>query len=145
MASFDRAERRQLGAFGAAIGALHLLGWGLIGIYAPGHPVLVGLAVLAYSFGLRHAFDADHISAIDNTTRKLLAEGRRPLGIGFCFSLGHSTIVFGLSLALALASSAVHGALPSLAFYAGTVGAAVSGLFLWAIALVNVIVMAVTG
>src|SRR5437764_9333206 len=143
--SFDQTERRQLTMFAASIGGLHVLGWGLIAIYAPGHPVLAGLGLLAYSFGLRHAFDADHISAIDNTTRKLLAEGGRPLGIGFCFSLGHSTIVFGLSLALAVAATAVHGALPSLAFYRGPVGAAVSGLFLWAIALVNVIVMAVTG
>jgi high-affinity nickel-transport protein len=139
--SFDLSERRQLRRFGTAVGGLHLVGWGLIAVYAPGHPVLAGLGVLAYSFGLRHAFDADHISAIDNTTRKLLADGGRPLGIGFCFSLGHSTVVFGLSLALAFAATVVHGAIPSLAFYGGTVGAAVSGLFLWAIAIVNVVVL----
>src|SRR5437764_1719911 len=125
--AFDRGERRRLAGFATAIGVLHLAGWGLVAVYAPSHPVLGGLALLAYTFGLRHAFDADHISAIDNTTRKLLAEGGRPLGIGFCFSLGHSTIVLGLSLALAVAATAVHGALPSLAFYRGPVGAAVSG------------------
>jgi len=141
MASFDGAERRQLGTFGAVIAGLHVLGWGLIAFYAPGHPVLVGLAVLAYSFGLRHAFDADHISAIDNTTRKLLAEGERPLGIGFWFSLGHSTIVFGLSLALAVTAGAVHHALPALAHYGGVLGAGISGLFLWAIGLLNLVVL----
>jgi high-affinity nickel-transport protein len=130
-----------LGGFGAAVAALHLAGWGLVAAYAPSHPVLAGLAVLAYSFGLRHAFDADHISAIDNTTRKLLADGGRPLGVGFFFSLGHSTIVFALSLGLALAAGAVHTALPTLAFYGGTVGAAVSGVFLWGIGVLNLIVL----
>jgi high-affinity nickel-transport protein len=103
--------------------------------------VLGGLAVLAYSFGLRHAFDADHISAIDNTTRKLLSEGGRPLGVGFFFSLGHSTIVFVLSLGLAIAAGAVHSALPTLQFYGGTIGAAVSGLFLLAIGALNLVVL----
>jgi high-affinity nickel-transport protein len=139
--SFDPIERRQLGAFGAAIAGLHLVGWGLVALYAPGHPVLAGLAVLAYSFGLRHAFDADHISAIDNTTRKLIAQGGRPLGVGFFFSLGHSTIVFGLSLALAVAASAVHHAVPSLAHWGGMIGAGISGLFLWAIGLLNLVVL----
>src|ERR1700761_7937883 len=99
--SFDLGERRRLGGLGAAVAGLHVAGWGLIALYASSHPVLGGLAVLAYTFGLRHAFDADHISAIDNTTRKLLADGARPLGVGFFFSLGHSTVVFVLSLGLA--------------------------------------------
>jgi nickel/cobalt transporter (NiCoT) family protein len=103
--------------------------------------VLGGLAVLAYSFGLRHAFDADHISAIDNTTRKLQSEGKQPLGVGFFFSLGHSTIVFVLSIGLAVAAGAVHAALPTLQFYGGTVGAAVSGLFLLAIGALNLVVL----
>src|SRR5436309_14038829 len=138
--AFDQAERRRLGGLGGAILALHLVGWGLIAFYAPSHPVLGGLAVLAYTFGLRHAFDADHISAIDNTTRKLLAEGGRPLGVGFFFSLGHSTVVFALSLGLAVAVGAMHSALPTLQLYGGTVGAAVSGLFLGAIAGINLVV-----
>lgn len=141
-AAFDRAERRRLGYLGAAIGLLHLVGWGLVALYAPSHPVLAGLAVLAYSFGLRHAFDADHISAIDNTTRKLLSEGQRPLALGFFFSLGHSSVVFVLSVALAFAVGAVHSALPALQFYGGTIGALVSGLFLWTIGVLNLVVLA---
>jgi len=139
--AFDHAERRRLGGFGAAIAALHLVGWGLVALYAPSHPVLGGLAVLAYGFGLRHAFDADHISAIDNTTRKLMAEGERPLGIGFFFSLGHSSVVFGLSLALAVATAAVHHAAPSLALYGGVIGTGISGGFLWAIGMLNLVVL----
>src|SRR5437660_3810158 len=64
------------------------------------YPVLLGTALLAYAFGLRHAVDADHIAAIDNVTRKLMQEGKRPLAVGFFFSLGHSTIVVGLSIAI---------------------------------------------
>jgi high-affinity nickel-transport protein len=139
--AFDHAERRRLAGFGGAIVALHLVGWGLVALYAPGHPVLAGLAVLAYSFGLRHAFDADHISAIDNTTRKLLSEGGRPLGVGFFFSLGHSSVVFVLSIGLAVAVGAVHSALPALQLYGGTIGALVSGVFLWAIGVLNLIVL----
>src|SRR5205823_144317 len=81
---------------------LHALGWGLFFYYSPGNPALAGLGALAYTFGLRHAFDADHIAAIDNTTRKLLQEEQRPLGVGFFFSLGHSSIVFALATGLAL-------------------------------------------
>ncbi len=139
--AFDHAERRRLRWLGGAVLGLHAVGIGLVILYAPSHPVLGGLAVLAYSFGLRHAFDADHISAIDNTTRKLLADGGKPLGVGFFFSLGHSTIVFALSIGLAIAAGAVHSALPSLQFYGGTVGAAVSGVFLWAIGILNLVVL----
>ncbi|MFL5823332.1 MAG: HoxN/HupN/NixA family nickel/cobalt transporter [Solirubrobacteraceae bacterium] len=139
--AFDHAERRRLAGFGGAVALLHLIGWGLVAFYAPSHPVLGGLAVLAYSFGLRHAFDADHIAAIDNTTRKLLADGGRPLGVGFFFSLGHSSVVFVLSLVLAVTVGAVHSALPTLQFYGGTVGAAVSGVFLWTLAILNLVVL----
>ena len=79
---------------------LHLAGWGLFLVYARRDPALAGLGTLAYTFGLRHAFDADHIAAIDNTTRKLLQDGRRPLGAGFFFSLGHSSVVFILAVLL---------------------------------------------
>ncbi len=139
--AFDSAERRRLGWLTAAVVGLHVLGIALLIIYTPSHPVLSGLGILAYSFGLRHAFDADHISAIDNTTRKLLADGGKPLGVGFFFSLGHSTIVFALSAGLAVAAGAVHSALPSLQLYGGTIGAAVSGVFLWAIGILNLIVL----
>ena len=139
--AFDAAERRRLWGMGGVVLSLHLLGWGLIALYAPAHPVLSGLAVLAYTFGLRHAFDADHISAIDNATRKLLADGGRPLGVGLFFSLGHSTIVLVLCTGLAVAAGAVHHAMPSLAVYGGTIGAGVSGVFLWLIGLLNVAVL----
>src|SRR5436305_1341077 len=84
-------------------------------------PALAGLGVLAYTFGLRHAFDADHIAAIDNTTRKLLQERKRPLGAGFFFSLGHSTIVFALAIGLALAAHAVDARIPSFQAYGSTI------------------------
>ena len=97
--------------------------------------------MLAYTFGLRHAFDADHIAAIDNATRKLLAQGKRPLSTGFFFSLGHSTIVFALAAVLALAAGAVKAGLPSLQGYGATVGAGVSGTFLWIIGILNLVVL----
>src|SRR3979490_2323346 len=101
--SFDRGERIRLVLFYAAIVLMHVVGWGLLLSIAPQYPALVGLGGLAYSFGLRHAFDADHISAIDNTTRKLLQDGKRPVGVGFFFSLGHSSVVFLIALALGFA------------------------------------------
>src|SRR3989440_6350951 len=94
---------RLSGLFGS-VALLHLLGWGImLVLVAPHYPVMLGLGGLAYSFGLRHAFDADHISAIDNTTRKLLQDGKRPVGVGFFFSLGHSTVVLVIALALGFA------------------------------------------
>src|ERR1700704_2600974 len=101
--SFDHAERVRLAVFYGAIVAIHVVGWGLLLSIAPQYPALVGLGGLAYSFGLRHAFDADHISAIDNTTRKLLQDGKRPVGVGFFFSLGHSSVVLVIALALGFA------------------------------------------
>src|SRR3954452_610999 len=116
------AEWRRLAAFGGAVGLLHALGWALFLFSSPGNPALAGLGVLAYTFGLRHAFDADHIAAIDNTTRRLLEERQRPLGVGFFFSLGHSTIVFGLATGLALAAHAVDARIPSFQAYGSTIG-----------------------
>lgn len=104
-------------------------------------PVLLGTAALAYSFGLRHAFDADHIAAIDNVTRKLMQEGRRPVGVGLFFSLGHSTIVVGLSIALAITATALKNQLDTFKSVGGIVGTAVSALFLFAIAVANVLVL----
>ena len=99
---FDRGERLRLGGFFGGVGILHLAGWGLLLAYGVGHPAFLALGGLAYTFGLRHAFDADHISAIDNTTRKLLQDGKKPVGVGFFFSLGHSTVVFLIAVFLLL-------------------------------------------
>jgi high-affinity nickel-transport protein len=121
--------------------ALHVAGWGLFAFYSYRYPALGGLGVLAYSFGLRHAFDADHIAAIDNSTRKLLADGKRPLGVGFFFSLGHSTIVFALAGALAVAARTVKAHLPGLAGVGAIVGTGISGVFLWAIGILNLVVL----
>src|SRR5216684_7567190 len=95
--SMTSVSWRLSGLFGS-VALLHLLGWGtMLLLVAPHYPVMLGLGGLAYTFGLRHAFDADHIAAIDNTTRKFLQEGKKSLGTGFFFSLGHSTIVFSLT------------------------------------------------
>ena len=104
-------------------------------------PVLLGTALLAYTFGLRHAVDADHISAIDNVTRKLMQDGRRPVAVGLFFSLGHSTIVIALSAAIAIAAVAVKGRLPWLETIGGAIGTSISALFLYAIAAINVVVL----
>ena len=79
--SFDRGERRRLAGFFGSVGLLHVAGWGLLLVYSASHPGFLALGGLAYTFGLRHAFDADHISAIDNTTRKLLQSGKKPVGV----------------------------------------------------------------
>ena len=136
-----RAEWRRLAGFGGGILLLHVLGWGLFLAYSRHNPALAGLGTLAYTFGLRHAFDADHIAAIDNTTRKLLQQGKRPLGVGFFFSLGHSSIVFGLAAGLAVAAKTVNSKLPSFQDWGGYVGAGVSGTFLWIIGVLNLVVL----
>ena len=137
----SRDERLRLAGFGAAIAALHLVGWGLFLYYSAQYRPLVGLGLTAYLFGLRHAFDADHIAAIDNTTRKLLGQGKRPMGVGFFFSIGHSTIVFALVAGLALAARTVNSHMLVLHDYGGSVGAGVSGVFLWLIGILNLIVL----
>ncbi len=150
------ADRRSLWAMGGFIVLLHVVGLGILfGLVTPqhfrlggDHPVFtVGVGVLAYTFGLRHAFDADHIAAVDNTTRKLLADdtGRKPLSVGFWFSLGHSTIVFALALLLSLGVKALAGPVTNdgstLHAATGVIGASVSGLFLWVIGLLNLVVL----
>lgn len=136
-----RVEWKRLAGFSAVVVLLHVLGFGLFLYYLPRNPALTGLATLAYTFGLRHAFDADHIAAIDNTTRKLLQDGKRPLGTGFFFSLGHSTIVFSLTAGLAVAAETVHSQLPTLQAYGSTIGASVSGTFLLVIGALNLLVL----
>jgi nickel/cobalt transporter (NiCoT) family protein len=106
-----------------------------------GQPVLIGTAVLAYSLGLRHAIDADHIAAIDNVTRKLMQDGKRPVAVGFFFALGHSTVVVLASVAVALTASALNDQLASYREIGGIIGTSASALFLFIIAIANLIVL----
>ena len=106
------------------------------------YPMLLGTAALAYSFGLRHAFDADHIAAIDNTTRKLMQEGKRPISVGFFFSLGHSTVVVLLSLAIALTATELQDRFETFKSVGGVIGTLISAFFLIAIGLANLAVFA---
>jgi nickel/cobalt transporter (NiCoT) family protein len=122
-----------------AIGNIAAWVWAIAAFYD--FPVLLGTAALAYSFGLRHAFDADHIAAIDNVTRKLMQEGRRPVGVGLFFSLGHSTIVVALSIALAITATALQNRFDMFKSVGGIVGTGISATFLFAIAVANVLVL----
>jgi nickel/cobalt transporter (NiCoT) family protein len=132
---FTASEWWRLGGFYGAIVAFHLAGWGLFLYYGDRlGPAYAGAGALAYSFGLRHAFDADHISAVDDTTRLLMQRGERPLGVGFFFSLGHSSVVVVLAVGVAATAAAVRNAIPTLQQIGGTVGATVSGTFLLVIA-----------
>jgi len=112
--------------------------WALVAFH--GHPVLLGTAFLAYSFGLRHAVDADHIAAIDNVTRKLMQEGKKPAAVGFFFSLGHSSIVVLASLAVAVTASALEGRFSDWKDIGGLIGTSVSALFLFAVAFANILI-----
>ena len=151
--SLDRGQRLTITGMIVVVVGLHVAGFlTLIALVAPHHYQLgaggaftVGIGVTAYTLGLRHAFDADHISAIDNTTRKLMNEGKRPLSVGFWFSLGHSTIVFLLAFLLAMGVKALAGpvenggsALHQVTAWIGTV---VSGTFLYVIAALNIAVL----
>ena len=145
MTSTRSVSWRLTGLFGT-VALLHVVGWGMmLLLVAPRYPVMLGLGGLAYAFGLRHAFDADHISAIDNTTRKLLQEGKKPLGVGFFFSLGHSTVVFLIALALGFATqfvvSNVISANGELKSVGGLIGTGVSGIFLLLIGILNLIIL----
>ena len=133
---------------GAVVGGLHVAGFVLLFVFvAPHHyrigtgAFAVGTGITAYTLGLRHAFDADHISAIDNTTRKLMAEGKQPLSVGFFFSLGHSTIVFALAFLFAIGVKALTGQVrdtgSTLHSVTSWIGTGVSGTFLYVIAAVN--------
>lgn len=113
--------------------------WAFIAFH--GQPVLLGTALLAYTFGLRHAVDADHIAAIDNVTRKLIQERRNPLGVGFFFSLGHSTVVIVMSVAVALTTASLSNHFSALKNISDVVGTCVSAFFLFALAAVNLIVL----
>jgi nickel/cobalt transporter (NiCoT) family protein len=151
--SLDGSQRRTLLLMVFVIVGLHALGFlMLIALVAPRRYHLgtagaftVGIGVTAYTLGLRHAFDADHISAIDNTTRKLMGEGKRPLSVGFWFSLGHSTIVFALALLLAVGIKALAGPVKddhsNLHQLTNWIGTLVSGSFLYIIAALNLVIL----
>jgi nickel/cobalt transporter (NiCoT) family protein len=143
---------RTSGMAGAIIG-LHILGWGMLAAAVGGHYHITrteifgfGTGILAYTLGMRHAFDADHIAAIDNTTRKLVGEGKRPLSTGFFFSLGHSSVVFVLAVLLNFGiralDSQVRSGSSGLHTMTGIIGTGVSGTFLYLLAVLNVIVLA---
>jgi high-affinity nickel-transport protein len=142
-------ERLRMTALFAGIGIVTLLAFVAAFVYlphtnaqqsTPGVLIFSGLAITAYILGLRHGFDADHIAAIDNTTRKLLNDGQRPLTVGTWFSLGHSTIVFGLIAALVVVTSYVRSHIAAFAQFGAVVGALISGVFLFLIGLVNVLI-----
>ena len=150
-----RFERDELPALFGVIGtvaALHIIGWGLF-IHYNSKPefhnllngqhalVYAGAGALAYSFGLRHAFDADHISAIDDTTRVMLAKGKKPLALGLFFSLGHSTIVLGLSVGIAFAAKSAAKFQENFGETGGIIGASVSGFFLYLVGILNLVIL----
>jgi nickel/cobalt transporter (NiCoT) family protein len=151
--ALSRGEWLAVGSMAAFVALLHVVGWGvLLGVVAPAHYHVsstqvfgAGLGLTAYTLGMRHAFDADHIAAIDNTTRKLMADGKRPVSVGFWFSLGHSTIVFALCVVLSFGVKALAGQLGSdsstLHNLTGLVGTAISGSFLYLIGILNLIVL----
>jgi nickel/cobalt transporter (NiCoT) family protein len=151
--SLDPDQWRSLTLMAATVLALHLAGFGLlIAVVVPHQFELarsgafaIGTGVTAYVLGLRHAFDADHIAAIDNTTRKLMAEGKRPLSVGFWFSLGHSTVVFALAFLFAIGVRALGGQAraggSTLHSLGDWVGSGVSGTFLYVIAGLNLVVL----
>jgi len=106
-----------------------------------GHPLMLGTALLAYGFGLRHAVDADHIAAIDNVTRKLMQEGKRPVGVGFWFALGHSAVIALVALGVAITTAELPSRFDRLRDVGGVVGTLVSTAFLFAIATINIVIL----
>jgi high-affinity nickel-transport protein len=151
--ALSAGQWRSIAAMAAVVGGLHAAGFFLlIALVAPGHyrmgtagAFTIGVGLTAYTLGMRHAFDADHISAIDNTTRKLMADGKRPMSVGFFFSLGHSTIVFLLSFLFAIGVRALNGQVSNngsqLHSVTGLIGTGVSGTFLYLIAVLNVMIL----
>jgi nickel/cobalt transporter (NiCoT) family protein len=133
--------RSRIVAIYAILLAFNLVVWIWAGVAFHHYPVLLGTALLAYSFGLRHAVDADHIAAIDNVTRKLMQDGKRPVAVGFMFSLGHSTVVVVGAAAIAGAALALQHRIDSVRNVASVIGALVSAFFLFAIAIVNLVVL----
>src|SRR5271170_6399869 len=113
--------------------------WAIVAFHP--YPLLMGTALLAYSLGLRHAVDADHIAAIDNVTRKLMQEGKRPVAVGFFFAIGHSTVVILAAAGVAATATALAGSFVWFKAVGGVIGTSVSALFLFAIAAANLIIL----
>jgi nickel/cobalt transporter (NiCoT) family protein len=144
LAIFDDAPpalRGKIVAIYALLIVLNLAVWAWALIAFRDHPLLLGTAFLAYGFGLRHAVDADHIAAIDNVTRKLMQDGKRPAGVGFFFSLGHSTVVIAASIAIAATAAAMQSRFDAFKDTGELIGTGVSVLFLFAIAIANLLVL----
>src|SRR5579863_822169 len=133
-------RRRLIAIYAVLIGG-NIVIWLWALVVLGDRPVLLGTALLAYTFGLRHAVDADHIAAIDNVTRKLMQQGQRPVGVGLFFSLGHSAIVVVMSAGVAFAASQVASRVASWKAIGGVISTGVSALFLFAIALINLVVL----
>jgi high-affinity nickel-transport protein len=136
----DPALRRRLVTAYAFLIGLNIGGLALLLLASMRYPLLLGIAPLAYGLGLRHAVDPDHIAAIDNTTRKLMQDGQRPVGVGLFFSLGHSTVVFALSILIAASAAFVQKNLPQMRNVGALIGTTVSGVFLVIIAVINLLV-----
>jgi nickel/cobalt transporter (NiCoT) family protein len=138
--SSGNVRNRIVGIYGFLVAAnIGAWVWAIVAFHDK--PVLLGTAFLAYTFGLRHAVDADHIAAIDNVTRKLMQEGQRPLSVGFFFSLGHSTIVLVAALAVYLTAAVVATQFDAVKSVGAIVGTSISAFFLIAIALVNIVIL----
>jgi len=136
----DNLRAKVIGMYVLLIGA-NIAAW-LWALWAfRKHPILLGAAMLAYTFGLRHAVDADHIAAIDNVTRKLMQEGKRPVAVGFFFSVGHSTIVVLLSIAIAITATTLQSRFDNFTSIGGVIGTLVPAMFLFAIATANILVL----
>jgi high-affinity nickel-transport protein len=134
--------RIKVAAIATLLVVANVAAWGWALVEFRHFPVLLGTAMLAYGFGLRHAVDADHIAAIDNVTRKLMAEGKRPAGVGFFFSLGHSTVVVLATVGIAATATALKDRFATFQAVGGVIGTAVSALFLLAIAAMNLVILA---
>jgi high-affinity nickel-transport protein len=132
--------RRIIGMY-VFLGITNIALWGVAVTVFHHYPLLLGTALLAYSFGLRHSVDADHIAAIDNVTRKLMQQGQQPVGVGFFFSLGHSTIVFGLSAAVAGTALTLKDKFDALSNWGNIFGTLVSAFFLLTIAVMNLLIL----
>ena len=133
--------RARVGAVGLLLLAFNLLAWAWALLAFHQYPLLMGTALLAYSFGLRHAVDADHIAAIDNVTRKMMQEGKHPVTVGLFFSLGHSTIVVALSALVALTTAVIQSHFADMKALGGIISTSVSAFFLFAIAAANLMIL----
>src|SRR5690242_3429488 len=137
--------RRKVAGIYTVLVVINVTSWGWALMAFREYPVLLGTALLAYALGLRHAVDADHIAAIDNVTRKLMQEKKRPAAVGFFFSLGHSTVVFVIAVLIGLGATAIRNGISNdssrLETVAGLIGTSVSALFLLAMAAINIVIL----